>query len=122
MPFAGYTDFADCVSKNKDKENPEAYCGAIKAQTENWPSKKPQETLEDILIRERVQPFAASFFAAEPGVSENGREYSEEVLRQAVIPYMGRPFIMDHDYQNSRQVQGRILKSNYETRYSPFTK
>jgi hypothetical protein len=33
-PFAGYTDFADCVAKNQDTGNPEAYCGAIKAQTE----------------------------------------------------------------------------------------
>jgi len=25
----GYDDFADCVAKNQDKDNPEAYCGAI---------------------------------------------------------------------------------------------
>ena len=29
MPFAGYADFDDCVSKNRDKRNPEAYCAAI---------------------------------------------------------------------------------------------
>jgi len=33
-PFAGYADFDDCVSKNQDKKNPEAYCGAIQAQAE----------------------------------------------------------------------------------------
>jgi hypothetical protein len=33
-PFAGYDDFADCVSKNSDKDDPEAYCGAIKSKTE----------------------------------------------------------------------------------------
>jgi len=33
-PFAGYTDFADCVAKNSDKDNPEAYCGSIKHQVE----------------------------------------------------------------------------------------
>jgi hypothetical protein len=33
-PFAGYTDFADCLAKNKDKADPEAYCGKVKAQTE----------------------------------------------------------------------------------------
>ena len=32
MPFAGYEDFADCVSKNQDKEDPDAYCGKIKHQ------------------------------------------------------------------------------------------
>ena len=34
-PFAAYTDFEDCVSKNQDKENPEAYCGSIKKDTED---------------------------------------------------------------------------------------
>ena len=33
-PFADYADFADCVAKNSDKDDPEAYCGQIKAQTE----------------------------------------------------------------------------------------
>lgn len=41
-PMAGYTDFADCVAKNQDKENPEAYCGAIKAQTESVGNGDPQ--------------------------------------------------------------------------------
>jgi len=33
-PFAGYTDFADCVAKNQEKDNPEAYCGSIKHEVE----------------------------------------------------------------------------------------
>ena len=33
-PFAGYKDFAACVAANKDKRNPEAYCGKIKHQVE----------------------------------------------------------------------------------------
>ena len=35
MPFAGYKDFADCVAKNSDKSDPDAYCGYIKHQTES---------------------------------------------------------------------------------------
>ncbi len=34
MPFAGYEDFAACVAANQDKDNPEAYCGAIQAKVE----------------------------------------------------------------------------------------
>lgn len=34
-PFADYTDFDDCVSKNSDKDDPEAYCGKIKHETED---------------------------------------------------------------------------------------
>lgn len=33
-PFAGYKDFADCVSKNSDKKDPEAYCATIMRQVE----------------------------------------------------------------------------------------
>ncbi|HEY7824647.1 MAG TPA: hypothetical protein VIG24_17530, partial [Acidimicrobiia bacterium] len=31
MPFGPYEDFADCVSKNQDKSNPEAYCGYLES-------------------------------------------------------------------------------------------
>jgi len=34
-PFADYSDFADCVSKNKDKGDPDAYCGYIKHKVED---------------------------------------------------------------------------------------
>lgn len=33
-PFAGYKDFDECVSQNSDKNDPEAYCAAIKDKTE----------------------------------------------------------------------------------------
>jgi len=33
-PFAGYEDFEDCVAKNQDKNDPEAYCAEIKRKTE----------------------------------------------------------------------------------------
>lgn len=34
-PFAGYKDFDDCVAKNQDKRDPNAYCGEIKKKTES---------------------------------------------------------------------------------------
>jgi len=33
-PFGEYKNFAECVAKNQDKEDPEAYCGSIKAKVE----------------------------------------------------------------------------------------
>lgn len=33
-PFAGYKNFDDCVAKNQDKDDPEAYCASIKDKTE----------------------------------------------------------------------------------------
>jgi len=39
-PFADYADFADCVSKNKDKGDPDAYCGYIKHKVEDKKSSR----------------------------------------------------------------------------------
>lgn len=33
-PFAGYASFNACVADNQDKDNPEAYCGAIQSAVE----------------------------------------------------------------------------------------
>lgn len=33
-PFAEYTSFEDCVEKNQDKDDPEAYCATIQRQVE----------------------------------------------------------------------------------------
>lgn len=34
MPFAGFTNFASCVSKNRNKANPQAYCASIMHKVE----------------------------------------------------------------------------------------
>lgn len=34
MPFGDYKNFDDCVSKNQDKSNPEAYCASIQKKFE----------------------------------------------------------------------------------------
>jgi len=34
MPFADYKDHDDCVAKNSDKSDPDAYCGTIRRQVE----------------------------------------------------------------------------------------
>ena len=40
MPFAGYKNFQDCVNKNKNKKNPQAYCSSIMRQVEKKKTKK----------------------------------------------------------------------------------
>lgn len=56
MPFGEYEDFADCVAKNSDKEDPEAYCVAIKRQIEGDKSQRKigfdRYTLEDKIVYE----------------------------------------------------------------------
>lgn len=41
MPFGPYKDFAECVNRNKDKDNPEAYCALLHYKiTGQWPGEK----------------------------------------------------------------------------------
>lgn len=49
MPFANYTDFADCVSKNQDKDDPEAYCASLEKKTEEPKPEEPKESLAQAL-------------------------------------------------------------------------
>jgi hypothetical protein len=46
-PFAEYKDFADCVEKNKDKGDPEAYCGHIRHQVEKFDNAMEANNSED---------------------------------------------------------------------------
>jgi len=53
MPFGKFKDFADCVSKNKDKDSPESYCAQIhKDITGKWPSEKEKCNCEVDNMRE----------------------------------------------------------------------
>src|SRR3990167_2795909 len=47
-PFAGYKDFADCVAKNADQKNPQAYCAAIMRQAETSQAVTDGKTNEKI--------------------------------------------------------------------------
>ena len=44
MPFAEYEDFDDCVRKNQDKNDHEAYCAAIKEKVEGKCEKVKNES------------------------------------------------------------------------------
>jgi len=40
MPFGPYKDFADCVSKNRDKDDPKAYCAEVERRIRAAQKKK----------------------------------------------------------------------------------
>ncbi len=44
-PFAGYNDFADCVSKNRGKRDARAYCGSIMHTVEGKKSASVDNTM-----------------------------------------------------------------------------
>jgi len=57
-PMGDYTSFADCVAKNQDKDDPEAYCGSIKHKVEG-------ETEEEPPVEESVPAFTPLDIKAE---------------------------------------------------------
>ena len=76
MPFAGYTNFADCVAKNKNKGSPEGYCAVIMRNVEGKP--KQHEALDEdafyeqqeAAVLEEIRDLAATvggFKSPEPG-------------------------------------------------------
>ena len=67
-PFGPYKNFDDCVRKNKDKRNPEAYCAQThKEATGKWPSEKKVLTTNSPLT---LKP---------------GEEISDAKLKKAII-------------------------------------
>jgi hypothetical protein len=82
MPFAGYTDFADCRRKNADKRNPDAYCGAIKHRTED--KARDIISLCDTILKGSARP-AQSGFTLRP--------------RQPQIQPQQPPRVMPHQVQ-----------------------
>lgn len=91
MPFAGYKDFDECVSKNSDKDDPAAYCAAIQQKAE-----KEGDTTKEHVIHDLFEATEADFEAFEgtgelksrnviirAGRSKNRRHYRESTLRDA---------------------------------------
>lgn len=108
MPFAGYKDFKDCVSKNQDKDDPTAYCGTIKAkvekemkeQTYNFTNKriytengsfteKTDNSGKKILYYEsEILPFGK--------ISRNGVKYNEKRAREKGHTLVGKSLFFNH--------------------------
>jgi hypothetical protein len=89
MPFADYKDFDDCVAKNKDKEDPAAYCAAIKQKAESEEGREHVvsdlfEAVEaDFSTDESTGELRSTNVIIRAGRSKNNREYRESALRTA---------------------------------------
>ena len=66
MPFAEYKNHADCVKKNKDKRNPDAYCASI----ERTIKKRKESTTPNNTVEQRPHDYKSPF----PGQNEQAQE------------------------------------------------
>lgn len=104
MPFAEYKDFEDCVAKNKDKDNPEAYCAVIKQKAESEEGREHVvsdlfEAVEaDFSTEESTGALRSTNVIIRAGRSKNNREYRESALRTAGAKglFTGIRMFVDH--------------------------
>jgi len=81
-PFAGYTNFADCIAKNSDKSDPNAYCAVIMRQAESENSKK---SLSDITAGfKQLQTENTSLKADRDKAVSEAKQTAHEEMRRAV--------------------------------------
>lgn len=113
MPFSGYKDFADCVAKNKDKRNPEAYCGKIKAAVEKADAEDRSGFTLTKLDSDRNLVFGwASIAATVDGkalIDKQGDIIEPEVLEEAVYDFVLE--FREADEMHSRVTKGMLIES-----------
>jgi hypothetical protein len=61
MPFAGYKNFQDCLNKNQNKGDPEAYCGHIKHKVEDSEEDSDEESCKKHDIFEIVEKIKKNY-------------------------------------------------------------
>lgn len=90
MPLGEYKDFDECVRKNKDKNDPKAYCGRIKSAVEEDQALKNQIQIKEQVLDIQEAEFnedggrmMATIRILKAGLSKNNRNYRPEALRKA---------------------------------------
>jgi hypothetical protein len=115
MPFAQYKDMQDCMNKNDDKENPEAYCATIMKKAEQKehlleyyvPIDYVHETSRD------KKNFLIKGTAIKETTSRNGVRYLAEELQKAAPTLQGKPILKDHRNETDAII-GTVIESKYD--------
>ena len=128
MPFAGYKDFAECVSKNSEKGDAKAYCATIMRKVE-----KPKEKLvfsSPIIAESKTEGDRKRMFiignAITAGFSRNktmdGKKilYKEEELKRAAEKMVGIPLMLNHDSDDVRKIVGKVVEARFENGAVPY--
>jgi hypothetical protein len=129
-PFAGYNDFADCVAKNRDKDDPKAYCATIMRKVEK-PKHNFKLSYSSPIIIESLQEGADKKLfiignAISVGASRNktleGKKiiYKEEELQKAASKMVGIPLILNHESDDVRNIVGIVTEAKYENGSVPY--
>ncbi len=136
MPFGPYKDFDDCVAKNRDKGNPEAYCASLHHQiTGKWPGEEGRDSMRragqaspdvlgttlleasDVQVIEATEGKGARIRTTliRAGWSKNKhgeyqRYYPKETLQRAASHWEGAQMFLDHERSFDDLFFGRSVK------------
>lgn len=107
-PFAGYKNFAECVKKNQDKEDPKAYCGAIKAKVE---AKKDvfKTALEN--MKSEIEAVLVQFEDSEEQLNEDEDKNIGDSMSLAEVKDWFR--LSDESWNDLEETERLYLKSLY---------
>ena len=112
MPFGPYSDFADCVASNQDKDDPEAYCGAIRQAIEGNVERASFDVVEedeDLSAPTYAGgPMWEGVLAIEDEMTGDGRIFAPNAVRWENLPVPLRWTKHDEGEHRGAVVVGRI--------------
>jgi len=98
MPLGEFRDFDDCVAKNQDKENPEAFCGFLKNKIEGAVADANQEWKYKVASADFFQRDGknfAKFFLISDAENLKGWKVADGTVSQFIQTFKDRPFISE---------------------------
>jgi hypothetical protein len=125
MPFADYKDFAECVRKNSDKGDPEAYCASIKNKVEESNVHEVIDASEAEFSKdEATGKMTGRVKIIQAGRAKNPRNYRSSALRKAAKEgvYNGlRMFVNHSDKPPTKRSYDEMVAAVESSEYDPKT-
>ena len=102
MPFGDYTDFADCVDQNQDKDSPEGFCAWLHYEiTGEWPSTKNIIKKGDENMPLKTRGIEGSY----EQLREKLRLHFEKDFKESFIIYTFPDAVILKDYSKEKNYQ-----------------
>jgi HK97 family phage prohead protease len=122
MPFAGYTNFDDCVRKNKNKKDPEAYCATIMREVEGKSFKFFTDNLgwEQIETKAGTKHFVTGYISTKD-IDLDNDIVTEDCLKDMLNQLREKNIKLDVDHEAYRDSPniipvGRIVEAKLDTK------
>ena len=93
IPFVEYKNFADCVKKNQDKDDPDAYCAEIKRKVEKSAESDWQFDMTFEKVGDKGGHLYLAGYASNGDNDEDNQSMDMDSLRDVFDTYMKNPIV-----------------------------